>query len=216
MREHAYTALPGRVERFDESKNAADVKPLIKDYDPQEDGSTRIVSLPIVPNVPILQLVGGGFRTTYPIAVGDTVLLVFARRSLDKWKAYGGEVDPADRRLFNLSDAVAIPGLLPFSAAWSGTSTTAMTAGKDGGPQVHFGSTDIKIGGGDAAQAAVLGNSLETYLDALVTALSTFATAAKADTVATVTATAATALDTALGTVLSALKVYKSAIVKVK
>src|SRR5699024_8745233 len=54
---------------------------------------------------------------TMPLQSGDGVLLIFADRSLDEWKRSGGPVAPADRRQHELTDAIAVPSLLPFSDA---------------------------------------------------------------------------------------------------
>lgn len=52
---------------------------------------------------------------SFPINVGDTVLCVFAQRSMDNFKIGSGEPTTAnDYRKFSDQDAVAIPGLFPF------------------------------------------------------------------------------------------------------
>lgn len=171
--ERVYTALPGRVERFDEIKNAVDVKPLTREPVELEDGSTVYESLPVIPNVPLMQFGMGGMRITFPAAQGDTVLLIFARRSLDKWKTYGGDVE-TDARLFNLSDAVAIPGLLPFASPWKGTSRTDMTMGKDGGPQIHVTASEIKLGGSEATDKVATAEKVLAELNALKSTFDTW------------------------------------------
>lgn len=52
---------------------------------------------------------------TFPVKKGDTVMIVMADRSLDRWLSQGGEVTPDDRRQHDLSDAIAVPGLVPFA-----------------------------------------------------------------------------------------------------
>ena len=52
----------------------------------------------------------GGYRITFPVAEGDTGLLLFAESSLDKWLVSGGTVDPEDDRRHDLTDAVFLPG----------------------------------------------------------------------------------------------------------
>lgn len=104
-------ALPGRVEKYDDATQRADVLPLLKDTFPGEDGADEVVPLPVLPGVPVIFPGAGGYRVKLPLAAGDVVLLVFSDRSLDKWKAVGGEVDPIDLRQHHLSDAVAIAGL---------------------------------------------------------------------------------------------------------
>lgn len=126
-------SLPARVERYDASTQTADVKPLLKDAFVEEDGTRAIESLPVVTNVPVVFPGAGGFRLTFPVRAGDTVLLVFADRSLDAWLAQGGEASPSDDRRHNLSDAVAIPGLHPNNAPWSGAEEGVVTLGSDAG-----------------------------------------------------------------------------------
>jgi hypothetical protein len=45
---------------------------------------------------------------------GDTGMIQFSERSIDQWFAgvgEGGPVDPADDRIFDISDAIFVPGI---------------------------------------------------------------------------------------------------------
>lgn len=106
-----HTALPGRIESYDHEKQKADVKPLLKRV--YKDG--EVLDVPVVPSVPVVFPRGNSSSLTFPLKKGDGVLLVFAERSLDKWLSEGGIVAPDDPRKFDLTDAVAIPGLYPFN-----------------------------------------------------------------------------------------------------
>ncbi len=135
-----HVSLPGRVEKVvDAEKGIVDVKPLVKDR-VEVAGELRVICVPVVTNVPLLWPGGSRGGITWDIAVGDTVLLVFSDRSLDRWLAMGGEVDPQDPRRHALSDAVAIPGLRSFKeavggaahpAAWGDKVADALAALKD-------------------------------------------------------------------------------------
>jgi hypothetical protein len=115
------------VESYDATTQKASVQPLIKrGYYDEKGGVRQAESLPIITGVPVLFPGGGGCRITWPIAVGDTVLLVFSEASLDKWVVTGGEVDPRDDRRHSLSDAVAIPGLRPFKNATAADGTNVV------------------------------------------------------------------------------------------
>jgi len=104
-------SLPARVEQYDETKQRADVKPLLnRRYADGEEAE-----LPVIAGVPLVWPRAGGAAMTMPVAKGDGVLLVFADRSIDRWLADGGQVTPDDPRTHDLSDAVAIPGLVPFA-----------------------------------------------------------------------------------------------------
>lgn len=106
-----HVSMPGRIESYDAGKQEASVQPLIKVA--LADGSEA--SLPVINHVPVVWPRGGGAILSFPLQSGDKVLLVFSERSLDEWLQQGGEVAPADPRAHDLSDAVAIPGLYPFS-----------------------------------------------------------------------------------------------------
>lgn len=96
------------------------------------NGETQKVDvLPCVDNLlkdgtgePGMQILGvpvifPGSRETlisFPINVDDTVLCIFAQRSMDNFKIGNGQPTTAnDYRKFSDQDAVAIPGLFPFS-----------------------------------------------------------------------------------------------------
>jgi hypothetical protein len=123
-----HVSLPGRVEKVvDADKGIVDVKPLVSDR-VEVAGELRVISVPVVTNVPLMWPGGSRGGITWDIAVGDTVLLVFSDRSLDRWLAMSGEVDPEDPRRHALSDAVAIPGLRSFKEAVGGAAHPAAWA----------------------------------------------------------------------------------------
>lgn len=78
------------------------------------DGETN-ETLPSILNVPLhmpLTSLGG---LSYPISVGDSVLLVFSQSGIDNWKRSDGFAAPSNMRKFDASDAIAIAGVHPFS-----------------------------------------------------------------------------------------------------
>jgi len=106
------TAIPAIVvanDRLDESIIA--VKPAINER--TLDG--RVYPWPEVVDVPLVFPCSLTSAVTFPVNVGDTVLLVFSMRGLDGWKTGdGGLANPTDRRTHAIQDAVAIPGLYPI------------------------------------------------------------------------------------------------------
>lgn len=111
---NVHTALPGIVKAYDPASNKATIQPALNKA--FESGA---VEMPIMENVPVMFQSGANFAINFPINVGDYVLLVFCERSIDLWKSVGGQVTPDDPRKFHLSDAVAIPGLMPFTGDFS-------------------------------------------------------------------------------------------------
>ncbi len=171
LRRSMWTALPGRVQSFDPAKQAADVEPLVHDSWEGEDGQTQTGPLPVIPSVPVVFPGSGQWRLTFPVAKGDTGLLIFCSRSIDRWASQGGSVDPQDTRTHDLADAVFVPGLTDFSNPIDPFKSDRMTLGKVGGQQIHIQDLKTLIGTDVAAQLepAVLGNTLAAFLDALLT-----------------------------------------------
>lgn len=105
------TMLPGKVVAVDVAKGKCSVQPLIKRK--YADGTVK--DLPVIANVAIANYRAGKAFITLPVKVGDMVEVRFSQRSLDIWLSKGGSVDPLDPRKFHISDAVAYPGMYPFS-----------------------------------------------------------------------------------------------------
>lgn len=129
MLSHVNTCLPGRIEAYEHTEQRADVKPLVSKR--FSDGS--VLELPVITDVPVVWPRTSQGGITFPLQRGDGCLLVFAQRSLDVWSSEGGVVDPRDTRKFDLTDAIAIPGLYPF---------------KDKGPADNSSDLLIKFGNG--------------------------------------------------------------------
>lgn len=125
-------AIPARVERYDAATQKIDAQPLVKKRYRNEEDETVTERAQVVSNVPLVFPGAGDWSITFPVAVGDTVLLVYADRSLDTWLSEGGEIDPGDDRQHHATDAIAIPGLRSFKAPSSGVSTSHMVLGKPG------------------------------------------------------------------------------------
>lgn len=165
-------ALPATVQSYDASMQTVDVKPLLRDQLENEDGELDELSLPVINAVPVVFPGAGGFRLTFPIAAGDTVLLVFSDRSIDEWQDLGTETTPQDVRRHALSDAIAIPGLHSHTSVWTGASTSGATLGKDGGPQAVFTASEIELNG--SSQAILRGTAFVGHLQTFLTAVGAF------------------------------------------
>lgn len=161
-----HTALPGKVEKYDKDKQTVNVKPLVQRSFPNDDGETILEPLPIITDVPVMFPQANGFFISFPIVVGDFVLLVFAERSLDNYKTgNGADADPVDLRMHNLSDAVAYPGVPPFSKALKDVDAENMVMGKDGGKQIHIKQEEVHLGKKDPTDAVALASLVKAELD---------------------------------------------------
>lgn len=105
-----WTALPGIVKQVDLSKHTVQVEPTIQIKLRNPDGSFVWATIPVLPDVPLVFPSGGGFSLTFPIAIGDEVLVIFASRCIDTWWQSGATGTQAEFRMHDLSDGFAIPG----------------------------------------------------------------------------------------------------------
>lgn len=189
------TAMPGRIVRYDATKQVADVQPLVRLPVPQPDGSVVQEDQPVVPSVPVIFPRSTAYSLTLPLTEGDTVLLVCCESAIGSWRVGSGAVsDPGDERRHHLSNAVALPGLYRAAQALThaapnggpamvlGHDTTGcrVALGADGSCTITRGTTvvvevtasgEVRLGTG-AAQFVALSNLVNTQLSALKTAIS--------------------------------------------
>jgi hypothetical protein len=103
------TVMPGTVQAYDILTQTCSVRPIFKRT---KIDTSQSISRAILQDVPVMFPGSGGRGSSFSLTKGDSVLLLFAQRSLDDWNL-GGEVTLTDSRLHNMTDAIAIPGLLP-------------------------------------------------------------------------------------------------------
>lgn len=141
------TGTVGAVVAYDPEKQRADVQVVVRSR--FEDGES--VRPPVLVDVPVRFPCGGGFALTFPLVAGDFVWLDFGERSLDEWKALGGDdVDPRVARRFNAADAVAYAGIRPTSAPLQSASSSDLVIGEDAanGKVLRIGPAGILLGTG--------------------------------------------------------------------
>lgn len=102
-----HTSLPGIIASFDPVTQMASVQPAIQRVF-TENGA---VNLPLCVDVPVAFPGGGGYFLTFPVQPGDECILLFSERAIDLWHVQGGTRPPAEYRLHDLSDGMALVGL---------------------------------------------------------------------------------------------------------
>jgi hypothetical protein len=118
-----HTCLPAEIVTYDYTVQKATVQPLLRKR--YRDGTVQ--ALPEITNVPVIFPRSSSFSMHYPLNQGDNVMILFSERSIDQWLTSGGEITPLDSRKFDLSDAIAIPGLYPFSSPSPAEDNTSYT-----------------------------------------------------------------------------------------
>lgn len=170
------TTFPGVVVSYNRARQTAVVQvvPRLRWRNPETDEVT-FEQVPPLPDVPVLFPAGAGVSIVWDLAAGDAVWVVLADRCIGEWKDTGNDdTEPQVPRRWDFSDAVAIPGGQPPSAALSGTalpSASGMLVIKAG---------DVRLGSSGAVSAVALAPGVEANLNALLAAIQSAATAAGA------------------------------------
>lgn len=110
-----FTQLPAVVTDVSQyqSQNIISVKPVIDFM--FSDG--QVSECPEIFNVPVINPSAGGGLLSFPIQVGDTVLVEFSMRSIETWLESSGEsVTEPTMRTHDMSDGMAIIGLYTKSS----------------------------------------------------------------------------------------------------
>jgi hypothetical protein len=165
-------SLPGTIEDYDHEKQLASVKPSLKRPLRSEDGEdVEAESLPVIPNVPVVQPSGGGYFVHFPLKKGDPVTLIISDRSLDRWKERGGEVDPGFTHTHELTDALAFPGGRSKPDALTGTHADHLVIGHedDASRRITIDASEIKLG--NASNFVALANKVDGELTKIKTTL---------------------------------------------
>ena len=105
-----WTALPAQVTSVNLTRMTVECQVTVQARIKQPDLSYVWVTMPPLVDVPIVFPQGGGYILTFPIAVGDEVLVILASRCIDGWWQSGGVQIPPDFRMHDLSDGFALVG----------------------------------------------------------------------------------------------------------
>lgn len=181
--------LPGQITAYDETTGLASVVPMVQDGEFEEDGVTRTVkTLPEIHDCPVAFPGSGKNRQTFPVAKGDTCLIMWCSSYIARWVVTGEIVDPGDDRRCDYADAVVLAGLssskIPTDAPLDAIVTHA-----DSGVKIRLGDSSID----DTQGAVVVHAAQKTFGQALNSAITAMTTAVDP------AVSALTALRTALG-----------------
>lgn len=126
-----WTALPGIVQSFDAKAMTCEVQPAIQGKAVTENGTVKVVTLPLLLDCPVVFPHAGGCSITVPIKPGDECLVIFSARAIDFWWQSGGVQPPAETRMHDLSDGFVIPGAYSQPNVISDVSTECLEIRSD-------------------------------------------------------------------------------------
>ena len=103
-----FTSLPAKVTSYNSKEQTISARPVMNE--PFKDG--EVSEFPEIDYIPVIFTGAGGGVLTFPIQVGDEVLLTFSSRSFDTWWTTGETQKLSTTQRYNdITDAVAIIGL---------------------------------------------------------------------------------------------------------
>jgi len=140
-------AMVGKINSFDASKQTAQIKVMSKMQ--LSDGTYK--DYPLLIDCPVFTPQGGGGSLMFPIAAGDECLVIFADRRVDEWFKTGDAQVPADGRMHELSDGIAIVGLNSLARSISGFPTNKVLLTYQGST-VELDASGIKLIGEGGAE----------------------------------------------------------------
>lgn len=109
----------GKVVSFDANKQTASVQVSVL---AQVNGQQ--LPYPVLTDCPVIVLNGGGATLEFPIASGDTCVVLFNDSDLDKWFTTGNVVVPNTPRTHSLSDGLVLVGVRNLAHPISGYDAT--------------------------------------------------------------------------------------------
>jgi hypothetical protein len=122
-----WVCMPGIVQSFNPAKRTCVVQPSTKAQIQSEDGSYAWVQMPLLVDCPVLFPGGGDVVLTFPLKLGDEVLVHFGDRCIDAWWQNGGIQNQAELRMHDLSDGFAMPGPSSLPRVETGIDPTRAT-----------------------------------------------------------------------------------------
>lgn len=154
-----WTACPGIVTAVNLTKMTCEVQPALLASQTDDDGVVESVKMPVLLDVPIQFAGGGDFVLTFPLAIGDEVLVVFSSRCIDAWWQSGGYKNQLiEARMHDLSDGFAIPKIFSQPSVISSISTTSAQLRNRAGTSYVEMKADGKVKVASSVEIDLVGN----------------------------------------------------------
>lgn len=141
--------LPATITAVHPDRQTVDVQIAINNPVFDDLGNAYTEPAPSISDVPLGVMRGGGFLVWLPVAVGDSVLLVFSDLSTDNWRAGDGTAqDPGWMGKHTFDSPFALPMVAPDAKFFSdpNAAPTSLIIGQDGGAsQIRISPTTMQI-----------------------------------------------------------------------
>jgi hypothetical protein len=138
-----WTAMVGIVSQVN-ANGTVSVEPAIQANVSDSKGVVTQQNIALLVDVPVVYMGGGNMVATFPIAIGDEALVVFASRCIDAWFQSGGVQPQAEPRHHSMSDSFALVGPRSLARKLANVSTTtAQFRTVDGATYVEVAGSNI-------------------------------------------------------------------------
>ena len=102
----------GTIQSFDSTNQTATIALNYKRWiSATSTTKSKTEDYPLLVKCPVFILNGGGAYITFPIAKGDSCLVLFCDREIDTWFTKGGTNAPQSARVHDLNDGIALIGI---------------------------------------------------------------------------------------------------------
>lgn len=151
------TSEPGIITAYDKDTQRASVQLAIKSAHVDEEDNRVSEAVAEINDVVVAFMGNARGRITWPVAVGDTCLVLFCSSSLSQWLYQGGIVDPDSDHRHDVSDAICIVAGHDFAHV--------PTDAPDDAVVVH--SEKILLGSSAATDPVALQSDLQAFADGI-------------------------------------------------
>ena len=118
-------SMPAVVVAYDAGRSMAQVQIVQPELEP--DGT--LTEQPVIAEVPVSWPRAGGAHLTFPLARGDTGMVVFADRDIAGWVSENDRSAPDSDRMHGITDAMFVPGIQGGGVASNETDVELSYAG---------------------------------------------------------------------------------------
>lgn len=150
IKDDIYVARPAVVTAIYPDRQTVDVQLTVKNPLHDEFGNTIFEDATGFSDVPLGVVRGGGFFIWVPIAVGDSVMLLWSDLSMDAWRSAGAmPVEPIWVGKHTADSPIAMPMVAPDAKFFADIplDPDKVIIGKDGAiSQVKISDTNIELG----------------------------------------------------------------------
>ena len=161
------TLTVGTIVSYDSATQSAKVQPsLLRQYEGEEPQP-----LPILEDVPVMSIGNGNWIATYELQPETSVILGICDRSIERWKARGGQLSPFSSRHHDITDAVILGVLNPFTNPVANQGSDIEIRKLDGSMRLRLTGSAVHVSdGGDPQKDFLTVNSSGIIVDGNISA----------------------------------------------